>query len=136
MASFLGRKVPEGWGMLRFESAILLVQVCGLLSEGRRESASLSGHLSARPQASGAADVISSAGARRRSIRGHRLARADGPACPIVLSYRLLPWSLGVTVTSPGQGLDVHYVHTLLCVRDMAGAELAVAVGAVRVFSS
>lgn len=30
----------------------------------------------------------------------------------------------------------MRYVHTLLCVRDMAGAELAVAVGAVRVFSS
>lgn len=38
-------------------------------------------------------------------------------------------------MTSPGQGLDVRYVHTLLCVRDMAGAELApqVAVSAVHV---
>lgn len=35
VASFLGRKVLEGWGMLRFESTILLVQVCELLSEGR-----------------------------------------------------------------------------------------------------
>lgn len=79
--------------------------------------------------------MISSAGARRPSIRSHRLARADGPACPIVLSYRLLPWSLGITVTSPGQDLDVHYVHTLLCVRDVAGAQLApqVAVSAVHV---
>lgn len=79
--------------------------------------------------------MISSVGARRRSIRGHRLARADGPACPIILSYPLLPWSLGITMTSPGQGLDVCYVHTLLCVRDMAGAELApqVAVSAVHV---
>lgn len=49
--------------------------------------------------------------------------------------YPLLPWSLGITMTSPGQGLDVRYVHTLLCVRDMAGAELApqVAVSAVHV---
>lgn len=61
--------------------------------------------------------MISSAGARRRSIRGHRLARADGPACPIILSYPLLPWSLGITMTSPGQGLDVRYVHSVVCQR-------------------
>lgn len=79
--------------------------------------------------------MISSAGAVAQSVRGHRLGRADGPARPIVLSYRLLPWSLGVTVTSPGQGLDVRFVHTLWCVRDVAGAELApqVAVSAVHV---
>lgn len=79
--------------------------------------------------------MISSAVARRPVHRGHRLGRADGPARPIVLSYHLLPWSLGITVTSPGQGLDVRFVHTLLCVRDVAGAELApqVAVSVVHV---